>query len=300
MKGSYQFSDICKDKLLDKMTSSNSTNGEEISLSAAIVRVLRPLVRFLVSRGFTYIRFIQILRPIYVEVAETYFSDDKVVATDSRISLLTGIARRYVKEIRTSGAEKPTKLPKISPAAKLVAQWVSNPRYQDKKGMPLLLSRLANQTSGPSFEELANIASNDVRPRTLLENLLERSLVEVTDNDQIQLLSVAYQPNHNTEELIDFFGAHIHDHIAATTNNIIVKDDPYFDRSAFQDELSERSIAELNQMVEHEGMLLLRKVYARAAELSTQDKQDGSDTKNSTKKRFRLGIYAFSEDDLEK
>ena len=214
--------------------------------------------------------------------------------SDSRVSLLTGIARRYVKEIRHRDTTSERQRIKISPIAKLVAEWITNPRFLGKTGDPMVLPRLKTKESKPSFEELANKINTDIRPRTLLDNLIERNLVEQTKEDSIRLLASAYKPDDKMEDLIDHFAVHMQDHLACSTHNLVHLNNPYFDRSAFHDKLSEKSVEKLNKLIENEGTNLLKKVYANASILSVQDRIDGEVTM-----RYRLGIYAFSEEENE-
>lgn len=271
-----------------------SEQGEDSHLAQALRRLLRPLVRFLLSRGFTYIRLIQILRPLYVELADESQGKGLKPLTDSRISVLTGIARRYVKELRESPPTKDPAVLKASPNTRLVAQWVTNPRYTEKSGIPLVLPRFATDNGSPSFDELAELASNDVRPRTLLDDLEDKGMVRIHSNHQVELLSHAYRPDRHINDMLDYFGMHIHDHLAAATHNLNRDDSPFFERSAFQDGLTPESIEELKKYSDEQGMELLKAVYARAAELADQDRDNPHNTQ-----RFRIGTYVYAEPDEE-
>jgi len=268
------------------------TNDEDRHLIQALTRLLRPLVRFLVSRGFTYVRLIQIIRPLYVNLAEQEYGKEHKPLSDSRISVLTGLARRYVKELRQQPLPSDPATLKASPNAKLVAEWITNPRFLDKRGAPRKLDRFSDGGGLPDFEELANIASNDVRPRTLLDDLVEKGMVRETATGKLELLSNAYKPDKHINELIDYFGQHIHDHLAAATNNLQSDKTPFFERSAFQEGLSAKSLETLKTFTDDRAMQMLKSVYAKAAELAEAD-QDREDNTY----RFRLGAYCYSEDE---
>ena len=272
------------------MGSANKTDDEH--LIQALTRLLRPLVRYLLSRGFTYIRLIQIIRPLYVALAEEQYGTKQQPLSDSRISVLTGLARRYVKELRKAPIPSDPSALKSSPSTKLVAEWVTNPKFLDKRGAPRQLDRLSNKGTKASFEELANIATSDVRPRTLLDDLIERGMVEQSSSGKLKLLSHAYRADKQSNELIDYFGQHIHDHLAAATNNLNENQPAFFERSAFQDNLSPESLAALHEFTDDQAMKLLKAVYAKASELSEQDKGKSDNTH-----RFRIGAYCYSENE---
>lgn len=261
-------------------------------LNRVLAHLLKPLVGFLIRIGFTYPQFIQLLRSLYVELAENSPDEDGQPPTASRVSLLTGIARRYIREIRAQKTIGNKLSPKWSPGAKLIAEWTTHPRFTDNQGQPLALPRLAGDGSAASFEELANMATTEIRPRTQLDHLLERKLVQISENDQVILINQAYQPGNDPEEQLHILGEHIHDHIAAGTHNVGEPDRRFFERSAYQDGLSEASIRALEQFIEDESMKTLRRVYKQAAELAHQDKdKHGSESSY----RIRLGIYSYSD-----
>ena len=261
-----------------------------------LTRVLTPLVRMLLRSGFTYPRLTQLLRALYVDLAETEFKVDDVPLTTSRMSLLTGIARRYIREIQLQNSRPVYKPLKISPGASLIADWVTHPFFTDENMQPLVLPRLATKAAerSPSFEALAIRASSDIRPRTQLQDLIERKLVELDEQDQVHLLSQAYLPDNQQQELMSVMAEHLHDHISAVSNNLKPDASRTLDRSAFQRGLSEASVRELQLMAEQEGMAVLKKLYARAVELSVVDHEQ-----NSTSHHFRIGLYSYSEKEAE-
>jgi len=259
-----------------------------------LARVMTPLVRLSLRAGFTYPRLIQLLRKLYIDLAETEFKVDGEPLTTSRMSLLTGIARRYIREIRMEEVLPELKPLKISPGASLVADWATHPRFTDKATEPLILPRLAAKAEGPSFEELALRASGDIRPRTQLEDLIERKLVTLDEQDRVHLLAQAYLPDNQQQELMSVMAEHLHDHISAVSSNVSGTGVRYLDRSAYQRGLSAASVEELQRMAEQEGMQALKKIYARAAELSERDHKNGNNDH-----RFRLGMYSYAEQETD-
>lgn len=270
--------------------------SKDVLFTTTLTRVLTPLVRMLLRSGFTFPRLTQLLRAIYVELAATEFMVDETPLTTSRMSLLTGIARRYIREIQLQTSRHQNKPLKISPGASLIADWATHPLFTDENMQPLVLPRLATKAAenGPSFEALALRASTDIRPRTQLQDLIERKLVELDEWDQVHLLSQAYLPDNQQQELMSVMAEHLHDHIAAVSNNLRPDVSHTLDRSAFQKGLSEASIRELQLLAEQEGMAVLKKLYARAVELSKVDREQ-----KSASHRFRIGLYSYSEKEAE-
>ncbi len=275
--------------------SKQGVSDEDKHLIQALTRLLRPLIRFLLSKGFTYVRLVQIIRPLYVNLAEQEYGKDQAPLSDSRISVLTGLARRYVKELRQQPVPSDPATLKASPNTKLIAEWITNPRFLDKRGAPRKLDRVNEKDDSlPDFEKLASIASNDVHPRTLLDDLIEKGMVRETATGKLELLSNAYKPDKHVNELIDYFGQHMHDHLAAATNNLHTDKAPFFERSAFQEGLSPQSVETLKKFTDECAMQMLKSVYAKAAALSKADQNREDNTF-----RFRLGAYFYSEDESD-
>ena len=93
-----------------RYTSSMESNGENNAgnqagmespvLLKALDTLLRPLIKLLLSFQITYPQLINILKSIYVDVAESDFKVNGRRQSDSRITLLTGVHRKDVKRLR--------------------------------------------------------------------------------------------------------------------------------------------------------------------------------------------------------
>jgi len=163
---------------------------DEALLRAAIA-AMRPYVRRMVARGVTYGLLEARLRELFVEVAEQDFSSD-LDATDSRLSILTGINRKEVKRIRARDREAAPRSFVRNLAASLVGRWVSDSRLTDEAGRPRPLPYDAAR--GPSFVQLAKKTTADLGPRALLDVLVGAGAAEQREGDLIALTKAAYVP----------------------------------------------------------------------------------------------------------
>ena len=125
------------------------------SLLPALKHVMRPLVRLMLRKGVTYSSFADLLKEIFVDVAEREFRLDGKPPTDSRISLLTGVHRKDVRRLRAMAAGRAAILPEdISFGAHLVSVWLNNSPFCKEPGRPLPLARLASVGGECSFDGL--------------------------------------------------------------------------------------------------------------------------------------------------
>ena len=115
------------------------------ALLSAIHKVLSPIVRVMLAHEITLPMAIELLKRVFVEVAERDFNLANKPSTDSRISLITGVHRKDVKRLRELPDIEASLPPKISLSAQVVATWLTGPQWLDENGLPRPLSRLAWQ-----------------------------------------------------------------------------------------------------------------------------------------------------------
>ncbi len=275
---------------------SNLLNKKELLFAKALVLILKPLVKILISHNITYVGVQSLLKRAYVQVAEADFGLPNKKQTDSRISLLTGIHRGDVKRIRQASDEQPfEKEMKASLGAQLMAVWLSHPHYSDEDGNPLPLFK-TEQDGVPSFENLVLSVSKDKHPRSVLDDWLAQGIVCITDDGQIQLREKGYVPEDDFEEKLFFAGKNISNHLAVVASNLEKKSPPMFDRAIYYRELSEDSVVQLERIAKQKMMAVLIEMNQLASELQVQDEKQ-----NKPSGQIHLGAYFYKEfKDMEK
>src|SRR6478672_1958357 len=93
-------------------------------LHAPLARLLRPLVRLLIRSGMTFPALAELLRELYVNVAEHDFALPGKEQTDSRVSLVTGIHRKEVRRLRGAGAPVTVVPAGLSRTSRILARWL--------------------------------------------------------------------------------------------------------------------------------------------------------------------------------
>lgn len=273
------------------MQDNTSQQQGSTAVITALRKILRPLVKFMIANQVTYPYLINLLKSTYVEVAENDFPVQGKKQTDSRINLLTGVHRKDVKRLRAEFESPEDRPANISIGAQIIARWVGDESLQNPDDSPQILPlQDDDEFSMKSFEGLvANVARGDIRPRVVLDELLRLDMVELDPDHNVILKTKAFTPNKGQEEKLFFFGKNIQDHLCAGVHNLSGEQPPFFDRSVYYDELSEASIAELNQLANSLGMDALMKMNARALALQTADKAS-----NDARYRMNFGIFNFN------
>jgi ferredoxin-fold anticodon binding domain-containing protein len=272
-------------------------NKTQAALVKAVQMLCKPLIRLLIEKGFSFPQFRELMKELYIEVADEHFSLDGVKPNDSRIFVLTGIHRKDIKRIREQSRQGETKvISSASLSGEIIARWMSTPDYLDEEGNPRKLLK-NREIDVAGFEQLVSSVSKDVRPRVILDEWLRLGIVDIKDN-YIILNKSAFVTNKEFTEMAYYLGHNIHDHLASCVSNILAEDKPMLERSVYYASLTEDSVDKLNAIASKKGNELLQHLNKQAIKLYDADK-----SKADASHRIRLGVYWYQtqyKTDLEK
>jgi len=268
------------------MTPKNITQA----LTAAAENMLRPLVRVLLRNGIPYRAFADIVRRVYVEVAEKEFALPGRAQTVSRISTITGLTRKEVT--RTQAREAPGEAESAGPqnrAARVISGWVRDKAYHDKKGRP---ADLPIEGETRSFAALVRGFSGDIPLRTIAEELARVGAIELLPDGKARLLTRAYIPRGDQAEKIAILGMEVADLIRTIDHNLTsAPADAYFQRRVSYNNIPRELLPGLTRKLSRRAQACLEsldKVLAAAD-------RDSSGARGSGRVRTGIGIYYFEE-----
>ena len=256
-------------------------------LHAPLARLLRPLVRLCIRSGMTFPALAQLLRELFVNVAEHDFALEGKEQTDSRVSLLTGIHRKEVARLRGAGAPVHEAPAAVSLTSAVIARWLAAPEFTDAKGEPLPLPRTA-EGDAPSFEQLVESITKDVRPRAVLDEWLDRKLVTINGDDEIVLIDTGFVPRGDDDRKWHYLGRNLHDHVAAAAENVSGPAPRFLERAVHYDGLSPKLAKRLEARSRELAMEALKVANREANRALAKDKGGNS--------RWNFGVYVFHED----
>lgn len=260
------------------------------AFSKAIQWLLRPLVRALIAQGVTALALYQVIKRVYVEVAEEELARAGERPTDSRINVLTGVHRRDIRAYRTSpGGGEVDARRKVTMIATVLGRWLADPATVDAEGRPLPLPR--SSESGPSFDALVEDVSRDVRPRTVLDELVRQGLVEIDGDGLIRLEADAFFGPADLEQRVHFFAANVGDHLAAAAENLLAEEPRFMERAVFYNRLRSDSVDEIEAEARERATALLVDLnrFAHRRQDADLDAADGTH-------RFRFGVFFYRDD----
>ncbi|WP_420860595.1 DUF6502 family protein [Algirhabdus cladophorae] len=245
---------------------------------------LSALARFAVAHGLLFPDFAERFKAHYVDAAQRAAGDK---ATDSRVSVLTGLQRRDIARIKAldGTAERPNHL------SRLVALWRTRSPYSGD-GQPVMLPKNGPE---PSFETLARLVRKDVHPRTMLDTLVQAGTVEIREPDQgadqqVHLIQMSYQPVSGSEDQIAYLAANLGDHLEAATDNVLGQLPKHFERAVHYGDLTEAQLETLKAKHAALQMKVLEDLSDAAAALKNDNTQRGPH-------RFRAGGYFYHTKD---
>jgi hypothetical protein len=256
--------------------------------------MLRPLVKLLLMNSITYPFLSNLLKSVYVEVATEEFRLQGKPQTDSRISLLSGIHRKDVKNLRPERHLEQTLPPSPSLSTKLVKLWTSDPKRVDETGRHRPLPRLMSEGGGASFEELVSSVSKDIRSRVILDEWLRTGIAKIDAEGRVCLNTETTSKENNFDDKAQFIGLNLHDHLCAASHNLQGQQPPLLESNVHSKKLTTESISELDALTKKLGQQLLDEVTKRAAELEVRDA-----AKLDAHQRMNFGMYFYSADTKE-
>lgn len=262
----------------------------------AVRRLMRPLARLFIGKGLPLQVFIEIMKDVYVDIAQENLKAANIRPTDSQISLMTGVHRRDVRKFRSLPPNARIEVPHLSVGAELVAIWMGNPEFLNPQGLPRPLPYANRENPKLSFTALAESVSKDVRPRAILDEMLRQDIArydEITDN--VWLNVEAFVPQEGWAEKLYYFGHNGEDHLEAAVANILSTKPPYLDRSVYYDCLTRESAETLQNLAREAAMKALRQLNRKALEMSDIDKGEPD-----AKYRINFGAYFYTDADLSR
>jgi hypothetical protein len=253
----------------------------------AVEYLLYPLARLVIARGIGYGALSDVIKFVMVKEAERQLKQKSAeTISDSRLSVITGIHRKEIKRIRSLKANDASSY-ELSLASQVVSKWAAEKRLRSKAGIkPLPRKKVCDEDI--DFDDLVRSISTDVRPRAVLEELLDRGLVTVVEEDNLQLHPENLALKQDQEETLRYLSLTIHDHLTTSVNNLLNPESKLFDRCVHYHGLNADAVNRLRSLAETKAMETIIEVNEKAQELI-------KDPRNKGKSRMNFGSYFFAE-----
>lgn len=261
------------------------------ALSAALSRILRPLVRILLRHGVSFNTFADIAKSIYVDIAMNEFAIKGRKPSVSRTSVITGLTRKEVVRVRQLPKPEDQALSeRYNRAARVITAWLRDKDFVTGAGQPAVLTL---EGDGATFSSLVKHASGDIPPRAILDELLRVGAVAQEPDGRLRLVSHAYVPHGSEADKVHILGTDVGYLIATINHNMQYGEhQPRYQRKVAYDNLSDESLPAFRALSSEQAQALLEQLDRW---LARHDRDSNPSAGGSGRNRAGLGIYYFEE-----
>lgn len=257
-------------------------SGAQGRIELILAAILRSLSKILIKNNIPLVAITEVLKRSLVEAATEDGS-----ATDSLVSLRTGVHRKDVKRLRAVIAEGTSENSPIRGLAVILSVWANDTRFRDSDGRPRVLHR--NGTSdNPGFDDLVRASKVDLAPATVLQELETQALINKQEGGQVELLSTTFVA-HTGEAALRAFEATITDHLRIAAQNVLSPPGAprHFDQVVRYSHLSAGSVEALDAEARKQARAYLEHMNAMAHRLQSEDEASGQLASG----KFVSGVY---------
>jgi Family of unknown function (DUF6502) len=259
------------------------------ALNAALMRLLRPLMRLMLRYSMPFSAFEELAKRAYVDAAMNDFAIPGKKPSISRASILTGLTRKDVQRLVNSNDE-PRELPeeRYNRAARVLTGWIRDPDFLRRNGQP----RTLEFDGDAGFAALVRRHSGDVPPRAVLDELLRVGSVVQRADGRLAPGTRAYVPQRGEAEKLDILGTDVAGLIDTIDHNLQHGAvDPRFQRKVSYRSIAVNHLPAFRKLSSAHAQSLLEKLDRWLAERDDV----GPDDADVPRAQVGLGIYYMEE-----
>ncbi|MEO7386909.1 MAG: DUF6502 family protein, partial [Gammaproteobacteria bacterium] len=176
------------------------TEASRDAVFAVLLATMRPIASMLLRFGVSYRDFDRVSKTAFVEVAASEHGVSGKPANVSRVSLVTGLTRKAVRQIQEQKLQ--AKLPQLeirSLPAEVLHVWHTDPRFYKAQGIPNQLQ----WDSGPnSFSDLVRHCSTTASPAALRAELIRVGAIQESSGGELSANRRSFVPSTLEERLV--------------------------------------------------------------------------------------------------
>lgn len=267
-------------------------------LLGAYRRLMQPLVRILIRNGVSYAEFAEVLKNVFVEVAERDFGIPYRKTSQSRIAILTGFTRKEVAKqkaiLDTGDFDVAGNLNRVT---RVLVGWHTDPEYTGPYGLPVELPFDAE--NGVSFCALVRRYSGDMGARAMLDELLRVGAVEQIPSGTYKVLERAYIPQNLHPDQLQRLGEVI-SHFVETVEYNIARTDRgtgRFERVVYADSgLDARLLPAFQRLLQLKAQQLLVELDNWLSSHESEPTAASSPLKRPKRIKTGVGIYHYIDE----
>lgn len=244
-------------------------------LSHAVLRLLRPLARVLLSHGMAYGAFAELARRAFVEEGFLLIERSGKRPTVSAVSAITGMTRKEVRRLREEPLDANGEAAqRYSRAIRVISGWLSDAEFCNADGEPAALPQ--DGESG-SFTALVKRYSGDIPPAAMLSTLQVSNNV-VMEDGRVVLKERAYIPMATPADKINILGRDVGELIHTIGHNLEARPgERFFQRKVSNASVATHALNEFRALSNRKSQELLEDYHAWLSRHQVDEQQAPAD-----------------------
>ena len=261
--------------------------------ATAVSRMLRPVVRHLIAQGITHPALTEMLKEIYVDVAETEFSLPFKRQTDSRLALVTGLNRKEIARLRGRKPRQATVALEDHLVTHVIGRGMAGAPYAADDGTPFVLPYEDSRPNVATFSQLVRDLGADIPVRSILDELLRLGIAALLPNGNVELRREAHIPAADAAAKLTLLGTDPAELFCTIMHNVEHADAPRFQRKVVYDNIGADALPEIRAAVQKPGEAFIRRANAL---LAAHDRDRNPHAAKGARKRVVLATYYYEEE----
>lgn len=265
-------------------------------MTAALIKIFRPLVRMLLRFHIPYKACADALRWTYVDVATHEFAMAEQKQTKSRVAVITGLTRIEVEKLQREGAKTTQATAALyNRAARVLTAWQYDPKYADDSGKP---RKLDHDGGDISISDLVVRYSGGATVRAVLDELLAKGNVQWdAEAQKYAFISAQFLAVDGTLE-VDILATSTADLLTTIERNMRPNQtEKRLQAYVEQADLPAHLVEQARAHIQRQSNALLDELDAYLLKLSTESPAVADpEASNAAWPRIGLGLYFFQDD----
>jgi hypothetical protein len=216
----------------------------------ALERVVDPLVYLMFDAGITVREFCRLIRERAVRSAATRVTRESGRNSNSRVAIITGLARAEVARILDVEDVSSGTRPGQHPARRVLAAWYGTRRFLGANGDPAVLPIFGRRRS---FEELVAIHSGGIPVRAMLDQLAKINAVEILAGQRVKAKSRVPIFKGMTSTAIANVGERAGDLLGTLSGNLRATANPLFEETAVLNDVDVAAVPVIRRQIAEQG-----------------------------------------------
>jgi hypothetical protein len=257
----------------------------------ALKRVVDPLVDLMFDTGITVQEFSRLVRDRAVRSAAARIARESGRNSNSRVAIITGLARAEVARILEANEPSFTLRGEQHPARRVLAAWHDNQRFLATNGDPAVLPIFGRRKS---FEKLVAAHSGGIPVRAMLDQLMQISAVEILGNQRVKVRSRVPIFKGMTSSAIANVGERAGDLLGTLKHNLRTASTPLFEGTAIVGDVDIGAVPLVRRQIAEQGSAFIDGATSLFSRSRSKRKRSG--VTETSQCRVGVTVYYFEDE----